>query len=447
MKKLLLCALAVVCLFTMCSCKGLGGSISESLSPPKPSGELYEIQQALETYVGAQIKLVYPSAGQYRSAIITRDIDGDEKYEVFSFYSTETDDKTTVMHINYIRWTESGWKSVSDIEVNGSGVESLEFATMDYSGVPKIIVNWTRFSATNKLVSVYDINTGELREVTSADYSVCAVTDFNSDGINEVAAIYLDSESKVSTAKLLSLTDEGFQQKGTCYLDGDATSYYEPRFSKFADGTPALFIDAVKPTGMITEILCLRNGVFANAFSSGEQIDFENTKTHRASSVRSDDYDGDGSVDIPLAEKLPSEEGTLESDTVYMTAWSSFDGHVFNTIAHTVINFTDGYYIEVPDKWLGVFTVIRKLDTRQRLIVRWNSDTATVGEEVLRIQAVNLKNWNESPENYEGYVELGRSLQYAYIVKFGKSALNPGEQVIKQNFHLIGEKTEQAERR
>ncbi len=442
MKRLLLSLLTVFCAVTMCSCKGLGVNISESLSPPKPSGELHEIQQALEEYVGGQIKLVYPSAGHYRSAIITRDIDGDDKYEVFSFYRTETDDKITVMHINYIRWTESGWKSVSDIEVNGSGVESLEFATMDYSGVPKIVVNWTKFSAANKQVSVYDINSGSLVEVTSADYTVSAVTDFNNDGINEIAAIYHDAESGVSTAKLLSLTEDGFQQKGTCFLDGLVTSYQEPKVSKFTDGTPALFIDAVKPTGMITEVLYLKDGVFTNAFASGQQPAAENIKTLRASSVRSDDYDGDGSIDIPLAEKLPSEEGALESDAVYMTVWSSFDGHVFNTIAHTVINFTDGYYIEVPEKWLGAFTVIRKPDTRQRLIVRWNPDTATVGEEVLRIQTVKLKDWNDAPENYEDYSELGHSLEYAYIVKLGNSALNPGEQVLKANFHLIGEKAE-----
>lgn len=439
MKRLLLVVLALICTMYFSSCNRIGVNISESLTPPKPSGELYDIQQALEQYAGSQIKLIYPSSGQYRSAIITRDIDGDNKYEVFSFYSTETDDKTSVMHINYIRWFESGWKSVSDIEVGGSGVESLEFATMDYSGVPKIIVNWTRISTANKIVSVYDINSGSLREVTSADCSVSAVTDFNSDGINEVAAIYLDTEKKVSTAKLLSLTDEGFQQKGTCFLDGGVTAYCEPKFSKFADGTPALFVDAIKSTGMITEVLCLRNGTFSNAFAALEQVDFENTKTLRASSVESEDYDNDGSMDIPLAQKLPCEEGTLESDTVYMTVWSSFDGHVFSTIAHTIINFTDGYYIEVPDKWLGAFTVLRKPDTRQRIVVRWNADTATVGEEVLRIQAVKLKNWDSSNKTYEGYTELGRSLEYAYIVKFGNSALNPGEQVMKNNFHLIEE--------
>ncbi len=437
MKKLLLTVLSALAAMSLSACSGIGVNISESLSPPKPSGELYDIQQAFEKAVGGNVELSYPSGGKYRSAIITRDLDGDEKYEVFAFYSTETDDKTTIMHINYIKWTEKGWASVSDIEAAASGVESVDFAMLDYSGVPKVIVNWTKYSAVNKQVSVYDINSGALKELTSAEYSVSAITDFNSDGINEIVAIHLNTEAKVAEAKLLALSDEGFDQKGSCRLDGDVNSYYEPTYSTFSDGTPALFIDADKQNGTVTEVLCLREDEFVNAFASAEAQNSENIKTLRATAVRSADFDNDGSIDIPLAERLPSEEGTLESDSVYMTVWNSFDGHVFTPFARTVINFTDGYYLDVPDKWLGVFTVQRKLDIKQRIIVRWNADTGTVGEEVLKIQAVSIKNWDENPENLENYVEIARSSEYVFAIKLGNSALNPGEDEVRKMFHLI----------
>lgn len=437
MKKMLLAVLSILFAMSLTACSGIGVNISESLSPPKPSGELYDIQQALETAVGENVKLSYPSGGKYRSAIITRDLNGDEKFEVFSFYSTETDDKTTVMHINYIKWTEKGWVSVSDIETAGSGVESVDFGTLDYSGVPKIIVNWTTYSAVTKQVSVYDINSGVLEEIASAEYSVSAITDFNNDGVNEIVAIKHDAEAKTSVAKLLSLTDEGLLQNDSCMLDGVISSYYEPAFSKLTDGTPALFIDADKPTGMVTEVLYVKDNKLTNAFASEESQSFENVKTLRISAVRSEDFNGDGAVDIPLAEKLPNEEGALESDSVYMTVWNSFNGHVFTPIARTVINFTDGYYLDVPEKWLGTFTVQRNLDVKQRIIVRWNQDTMTVGEEVLRIQAVSIKNWDENQDDLENYIEITRSSEFVYAVKLGNSALNPGEDEIKNMFHLI----------
>ena len=437
MKKALLTLLSILFAMSLTACSGIGINISESLSPPKPSGELYDIQQALEATVGENIKLSYPSGGKYRSAIITRDLDGDEKYEVFSFYSTETDDKTTIMHINYIKWTEKGWVSVSDIETVGSGVESVDFGTLDYSGVPKIIVNWTTYSAVTKQVSVYDINSGELEEIASAEYSVSAITDFNNDGVDEIVAIKHDAEAKTSVAELLSLTEDGLLQNDSCMLDGAINSYYEPIFSKLTDGTPALFIDADKPTGMVTEVLYVKDAKLKNAFASKDSQTYENVKTLRISAVRSEDFDGDGAVDIPLAEKLPSEEGTLESDNVYMTVWNSFDGDKFTPIARTVVNFTDGYYLDVPDKWIGAFTVQRNLDVKQRIIVRWNADTMTVGEEVLRIQAVSIKNWNENRDNLENYIEITRSSEFVYAVKFGNSALNPGEDEVKNMFHLI----------
>lgn len=435
MKKVLLTIISLLAAVSLTACSGIGVNISESLSPPKPSGELYDIQQALERSVGENVKLSYPSHGKYRSAIITRDLDGDEKFEVFSFYSTETDDKTTVMHINYIKWTEKGWVSVSDLEAAASGVESVDFATLDYSGVPKVIVNWTKYSAVTKQVSVYDINSGSLKELTSAEFSVSAVTDFDKDGINEIVAIHLDVEAKTSSAQVLALTENGFEPKGSCKLDGGVTSYYEPQFSKLSNGTPALFIDAVKPSGTITEVIHLRDGKYVNAFVDGDAESSENIKTLRASAVRSADFNGDGAIDIPLAEKLPSEAGTLESDSVYMTVWNSFDGHVFVPFARTVINFTDGYYIDIPDKWLGAFTVQRRLDMKQRTVVRWNPDTETVGEEVLKIQAVDIENWEDN--GLENYVEIVRSSEYVFAVKFGNSALNPGEDEFRKMFHLI----------
>ena len=91
-RKFVLAIMIAVCL-CLSACSMPGASVTDSLSPPKPSGELYDIQKALELSVGHGVNLVYPSAGNYRSAIVTKDIDSDGKLEVFSFYSSETDDK------------------------------------------------------------------------------------------------------------------------------------------------------------------------------------------------------------------------------------------------------------------------------------------------------------------------------------------------------------------
>ncbi len=434
MKKISLIVLLIAACLLFTSCSGIGINITDSLSPPKPSGELYEIQKTLETSVGGDIDLVYPSSGEYRSAIITKDIDSDGKYDVFSFYSTETDDKTTVMHINYIRWIGEKWVSVSDLQLDCSGVESVEFVKLDKSDTPKVLVNWSRYSVTSKYLSVYSIDSGELVQIAGEDYSVYSACDFDFDGISEIVAIHLDAEEKTSTATLLKLDEQGFSEKSTCQLDANVTAYYTPVVSKFTDGTTALFVDAAKATGMITEVLYLEDGELTGAFPMTASN--ENVNTLRASSVRAADFDNDGCIDIPLALKLPI-ISQVEGDSAYLTVWNSFDGQLLQPIAYTVINYTDGYYFNMPENWLNTVAVERRLQSRQRVFYRWDAELNEVGEEILCISAVKLSDWEAQSVLLEGYIEYARSSEYVFCIKFGSSALNPGERYFNHNFHLI----------
>ncbi len=436
--KRIISLLSVFLGFVMLSaCSGFGVNVQDSLSPPKPSGELYEIQKTLEASVAEGAELVYPSMGNYRSAIITKDIDSDGKYEVFSFYRTQTDDKAAVMHINYIRWVEDKWVSLNDLQLDCSGVESIEFVKLDNSSVPKILVNWERYIATDKLLSVYSIDSGSLVEVSKSSYSVYSTCDFNGDGIFELVAVHLDVEKKTSTAKLLALGEKGFAEISSCRLDPSVNSYYHPIVSKLTNGTPAVFIDGVKTSGMITEILYVNGNnqiISALPYTPNK----ENVNSLRASMVRSVDYDKDGCVDIPLNLKLPMVQSNAEDDSAYMTVWNSFDGNIFTPIRYTVINYTDGYYIEAPKDWVNNIAIQRRADSRQRVFFRWDPVLGEAGEEVLRIQAVPLKTWESDSEAYIGYSEYARNSEYVYTAKIGNSALAPDADYLKQHLKLIG---------
>ncbi len=430
--------MVAVCLL-LSGCSGFGLSVSENLAPPKPSGELYEIQKTLETAVGHGVDLAYPSSGYYRSAIITKDIDSDGKYDVFSFYSTETDDKTTVMHINYIRWIDTKWVSVTDLQVDASGVESVEFVKLDKSETPKILVNWSRYSANNKRLSVYDIESGELSEITAAEYSVYATCDLDSNGISEIVAVYLDTEKKTSEATLLALGDDGFSAISRCSLDGSVTSYYTPVLSKFTDGKQGLFLDADKATGMITEVLYLEKKQLKSAFVY--TANNENVNTLRASSVRSADFDGDGCVDIPLQQKIPTVSSATEEDSAYLTVWNGFDGETLTPKAHTIINYTDGYWLQVPENWVNSIAVERRISDKERIFYRYDSLLSELGEEVLRIRAVPLNEWENNQSAFHIFTEIARTSTDVYAVSFSNSALNPGEEFMKKNLNLIKEGT------
>ena len=434
-RKFVLAIMIAVCL-CLSACSMPGASVTDSLSPPKPSGELYDIQKALELSVGHGVNLVYPSAGNYRSAIVTKDIDSDGKLEVFSFYSSETDDKTTVMHINYIRWVDGKWSSVTDLQVNVPGVVSVDFVRLDNDRTLKVLVNWERYSATNKQLSVYSIASGELVEVTKADYSVYATCDFDSDGISEIVAVHLDVEKNTSTATLLALGENGFSERSSCKLDPAVISYSQPVLSKFTNGQTALFIDATKSNGMITEILSVnKKGELYSALPY--TMNFENVNSFRASTVHVADFDGDGCVDIPLARPLPMVSSEKNEQTAYMTIWNSFDGNDYTVVGHTVINYTDGYYINVPNDWVENIAIERRLDSRQRIFYRWDPVNFETGEEILRIMAIPFKNFDSNPDDYKEYIEYSRNSEFVYCVKFSSSALTPDKDYFKQNLKPI----------
>ncbi len=433
MKKMSVVLLLVACLL-MSACSGFGGDIYDSISPPKPSGELYDVQKALEMYIEGDWQFAYPSSGEYRSAVVTEDITGDGIFEAFAFYSTKTDDTTTIMHINYITKQNDEWKSVADIQVAASGVESVEFAKLDNSDTPKLIVNWSKYSSLDKLLSVYSIDTGVLTEIASATYSAYVAHDFDLNGINEIIAIYKDNEKQQATATLMAVDNKGFSVKSSCSLDPFVTAYHTPQISKLTDGTVALFVDADKSTGTVTEVLYIDKGKLHSLFTNGHSN--ENRDSLRASQAVSMDVDGDGSLDIPLLSPLPAVEGTVESDIVYMTTWVSVGKSGMTPICNSLINYSDCYKFTVPDNWISNFTVTRDIANKERIMYRWDSEISNTGEEIMRIKAVPVSKWNGDETDYR---EIDRSAQYVFAAKLSNSALTPQWETVVENFNVIND--------
>ena len=81
-------AMAVAVTAFMPGCSFVGMSDNDLLKPPKATGEKAEIQKLIESNAGVNYSLVYPQSGDYRSAIIMQDIDGDSADEAIAFCKT-----------------------------------------------------------------------------------------------------------------------------------------------------------------------------------------------------------------------------------------------------------------------------------------------------------------------------------------------------------------------
>lgn len=402
----ILCAAICVC---MCSCSQLGLSDDDLITPPKPTGDLYKVQEALDKYVSAPYKLKFPTLGKYRSAFIPCDLNSDGENECYIvFYSTVEKDSTQTIHLNLISRQENGWQSRSDATIEAAGIEKVEFADITGTGVLEIAVGYNVFSSVDKQMVVYTLKDGKLTERFMEGYNRFAICDLDNDKASEITVISLDSAALSSKATVYAVENDTVTERGSLSLDPSVSQYNEPLLSSLPDGTPALFLDGAKGNGMITELIFLENGKPVNPFY--DKTAGQNTVTRRNSTLPCMDVDKDGHLDIPV---IDTPIKTVSGDeTVYLTRFINYAKKKITTVSEAYVNYIDGYYLRVTADFMSRLSLDRTPDERTRAFYLINEDGAPV-KEVFRIRAVEIKNYD--PAKYTGFFKLGESTEKVYL--------------------------------
>lgn len=438
-KRIMIAAFLMALTFLLSGCSKFGIEIQDLITPPDPTGELYEIRQALYSYAGEDITLRYPKSGNWRSAFIVEDIDLNGVEDALAFYSTLSNEGTTVMHINLITNLEGRWVSVSDNEVESSSIESVEFADLNNDQIAEIIVCWKiPTSATDKL-TVYNFSNGGLTQVINADSTYYTVCNLNEGPENELVIIANNSIAKKASATVYRIEKHGVINIGECPLDVETTEYYSATLSKLADGRPALYIDAAKSTlGTVTEVIYIAdNGAPANMFvAEGEKI---NTQTLRSSNARCYDVNEDGSLEVPLLKQLPSIRGTAQSDIVYLTEWHTCDLDLgLDYMVSCYMNYSDGYSFRVDNEWKGQITIARSENLTERIFYEYSEDMALATHELFRIKALPKKEYQTSTDSYMDYFKIATGEELVFLGKINpENKWRINEDIIKTRFNFI----------
>lgn len=91
------------------------------MSPPKATGDKADIQRVIEESAGSYT-FKYPQKGDYRSAVIMHDINGDGTDEAVAFYKSNTPDGVsdiTVIFIDPDIWRMAENRRVSEFRRRG----------------------------------------------------------------------------------------------------------------------------------------------------------------------------------------------------------------------------------------------------------------------------------------------------------------------------------------
>lgn len=404
-----------VLIFSLCGCSFREATDDSLLKPPRPMGEMFEIQQALENAVTEKYTLKFPTSGDYRSAIFPKDINGDGKNEALAFYSTVADNAVT-MHVNFIINQGGEWRSVADFRLVATGVEAVDFKDMNGDGTAEVLVGWSVYGTVDKALGVYSFDGGKFTQRAMENYTHYLCEDIDNDGNMELFVSHLDSKNESATAKLIRLTDSGLLELGNCPLDNTATSYYKPIVGKLTNGNIAIYFDAVKGSGLITEVLQIKDSVMTNALTP---IDAPPISTYRASSVEIRDLNGDGVYGIPMPILLTQTPGS-ESENIYLTEWYTVGYDKLDYSLSALMNYVDGYYIVVPEKWKGKITVTRDTPNRIRTVMAIDEKTGNSSDVLVRVQTVLIdQKLTDGAVKLENATEIARKGEYCYMVFVG----------------------------
>lgn len=433
-KQLFVCFALLLCL-SLSGCRMFAGDTAELLNSPKLSGDIAPISDAIAASAGGEYTLKYPAKGNFRSAVVQNDINGDGTLEAFAFYS-RNENNVQSMYINMVCFDNGKWVSAAQQKITAGGVERVDFCDLNGDGVQEILVGWEIYGASEMQLAIYSFENNRLVEKTLQKYSSFVCCDLNDDGINEVLITNFNSAEQLNSASLYTLDSEGFKMLYFCELDHTVKNISDPTVSVLSSGKPAVYIDETKGIGAVTEVLFIDKNGLVNPLLNAESR--ETVATLRASGYGVTDINGDGVMEIPVQESVPSVIKPDSGDKLYLINWCSYNGETLTNQISALMNENDGYYYILSSKWSGKIAVLKDSTEQLREIYSYDGASDTVGEMLISFKTVKKADWDKGKFKGSGYTEITHDGISSYICKIGKSAKDALTlEDVRKNFKLL----------
>jgi len=422
--------------FWCCGCDFLTADTAELLSPPSLSGDLKPIAEAIDNSVESPYVFKYPSRGDYRSAVIRKDINNDGLQEAFALYST-TDGETVTMNLNFICLVDGSWESVSNQQLVAGGVDKIEFCDLDDDGVKELLVGWEIYGVSEMQLAVYSLTDNSLTQRMLKRYTHFTTCNLNEDEKQEILLINANTAESINTAALYSLAKDGMTELSSCELDSAAKTINPPLIATLSSGKTAVYIDEIKGVGAITEVLFVEKGKLVNPLFVTDSR--ETVATLRSANFATADMNSDGIPEIPVQKDVPSVTHSQLNEKLYLTEWCTFNGVTLTTQKTTMINVNDGFMFTIPPKWVNNIAVLKDTDKRIREVYSYNTEQMIVGESLIYLKAIDKSDWEKENYKSQGFEKITNSENTLFICKISQAAVKEGITLdsVKKSFKLF----------
>ncbi len=408
-------------------------NMDELLSLPQPSEEYLDLQEKIDEIIASGAVYSAPSAGSYRQSVQLHDINGDGVSEALAFFSVAGEKPLKI----YIFRNYGGeYENVALIEGDGSEIDSISYSDMDGDGWLEIVVGW-KMGADIQMLNLYSIKGYSPSSVAATDYTEYLTSDINNDGRDELLVIRHERSEHAGTVMSYTLSSDGETVTAEARLSQGVENISKVTVGRLSADTPALFVESVYDgTGLITDIITGTDGTLDN-ISAGETGVSDSTLRYYTVYCR--DINGDGIMEIPIPRTLPS-----QGETSYRSLdWYRYTLHGTGILSLTTYhNYSDSWYLVIPDSWRGSVTVRREDAAggeRGVVFSIWNG----VGQPVtdfLKIYALSGEN-RAVAATKNGRQVIRREDEVIYAAELIIGADNwdyvVDHQYLKENFNLI----------
>ncbi len=428
MKKRLTALIACLAvLFSMTGCSFMSLEVETQLRAPYGAGEQSNIQTALEQHIfsantntddttSVSYVLKYPKMGEYRSAFIMKDIDGDGVEDALAFYALQPEGANT--HIALLKKKGNAWKCVEDIEGLATEIERVHFGDLNGDGAFELLAGFSMYDTRDRRLMLYTWEGDQLVSLYSDTYTHMIVGSIVEETRDDLLLFRLSAENEKSTVRLFSMEEGAVVEKGNAQLDGHILQFGNYILDDIDDHVRGVYQDCTKDVNTtITELI-----VWDGQTLSAPLYDPETNITSlsaRESGIASTDIDLDGQVEWPRSYRFPGDEFKDVSElSIWLSEWYSWDQkRQISTIEETnIMNPIDGYFMTIPEEWLNRITASYDA-TNHRLIVKKVED-GVVGATLFKIVAFPIE--EENPYSNENYLFLDSNKTTSFEIQYNK---------------------------
>lgn len=355
LRKILMLLSSILIALSLSACSLAGLDARSLISPPTSNEDQQAIHNLLETY-DSDLNFIYPKNGDYRSAIIIEDLNGDGSDEAIGFLEV-TEGGISLTFMNEI---DGEWEVVNFFQNTATQIYKVCFGDLDGNGTKEIIIGWGSPQSLTATISVIKYEDGVATEyILDHTYNEFVITDLDYDGTQELftATVFVATEEEGGTDQNAVGRVFSFDEKPvltySCLLNNSVTKYSTCTFSNISESNQAVVLDGITADGAyISQLVTKESSNLITLLSSDSNVkEYNYFLRSSLFPILSQDIDGDGILEFPLIslQDIEIEEDTVLDAINYYVDWIQFSNSFYyeNLDLRTIMNCTDNFMFEI----------------------------------------------------------------------------------------------------